>query len=103
MVTAMNPSRTRHVDGLANRVDSRVAPNPSVANHTVLVHGVRAAELRLLADLPAKAPLCSPGLSDRHRELAIEGRTTDRLHQPQVYRAAAATRTDARAAGEAQL
>ena len=64
----------------------------SLANHTVLVHGIRAAELRQLAGLPANAPLCSPALSDRHRELAAEQRTTEWLHQPEVYRAAAATR-----------
>ena len=64
----------------------------SLANHTVLVHGIRAAELRQLAGLPAGAPLCSPMLSDRHRELAIEQQSTDWLHRPEVFLAAAATR-----------
>ena len=64
----------------------------SLANHTVLVHGIRAADLREMAGLPANAPLCSPALSDRHRELAAEQGTTERLHRPEVYRSAAATR-----------
>ncbi len=64
----------------------------SLANHTVLVHGIRAVELRQLAGLPAGAPLCSPRLSDRHRELAVEQRTTEWLHVPAVAAAAAATR-----------
>ena len=64
----------------------------SLANHTVLAHGIRAAELRQLAGLPASAPLCSPALSDRHRQLAAEQGTAERLHRPEVFLAAAATR-----------
>jgi hypothetical protein len=64
----------------------------SLANHTVLVHGIRAAELRRLAGLATGAPLCSAPLSERHRQLAISQRTTEWLHRPEVLLAAAATR-----------
>lgn len=64
----------------------------SLANHTVLVHGIRAADLRRMAGLPAGAALCSTLLSDRHRELAVEQRTIESLHRPEVFLAAAATR-----------
>ena len=64
----------------------------SLANHTVLVHGIRAAELRRLAGLPPGAPLCSALLSERHRELAVSQGTTAWLHRPEVFIAAAATR-----------
>ena len=64
----------------------------SLANHTVMAHGIRAAELRHLAGLPPSAPLCSPMLSDRHRALAVAQGTVDWLHRPEVFLAAAATR-----------
>ena len=66
----------------------------SLANHTVLVHGIRAAELRKMAQLAPTAPLCAPELSGRHRELAIEQDTTRWLHRPDVRLSAAATREE---------
>jgi ferredoxin len=63
----------------------------SLANHTVMAHGIRAAELRRLAGLPTNAPLCSPTLSERHRALAREQGAVDWLHRPEVFLAAAAT------------
>lgn len=64
----------------------------SLANHTVRAHQIYADELRDLAGLPPGAPLCSPGLSQRHRQLAREHDTTRWLHRPEVVAAAAATR-----------
>jgi hypothetical protein len=65
----------------------------SLANHTVLAHGgVYADELRDLAGLPADAPLCSPALSERHRDLAREQDPTQWLHRPEVRLAGAAAR-----------
>jgi hypothetical protein len=64
----------------------------SLANHTVLAHGVYANELREMAGLPADAPLCSPALSERHRDLARELDTTQWLHRPEVRLAGAAAR-----------
>jgi len=64
----------------------------SLANHTVLAHGVYAHELRELAGLAHDAPLCSPGLSERHRELAHDQDPSRWLHRPEVRAAAAATR-----------
>lgn len=64
----------------------------SLASHTVRAHGVCADELRQLAGLPRDAPLCSPELSDCHRELALRHETTQWLHRPEVFVASAATR-----------
>jgi hypothetical protein len=64
----------------------------SLANHTVTAHQIYAHELRELAGLPADAPLCSPALSDCHRELAREQDPTHWLHRPEVRAAGAATR-----------
>jgi hypothetical protein len=64
----------------------------SLANHTVLAHGVYAHELRDLAGLAPDAPLCSRGLSERHRQLARDQDTSRWLHRPEVLAAAAATR-----------
>jgi hypothetical protein len=64
----------------------------SLANHTVLAHGVYADELRELAGLAPGTPLCSQGLSERHRELARDQDTGQWLHRPEVRAAAAATR-----------
>jgi hypothetical protein len=64
----------------------------SLANHTVLAHGVYADELRELAGLAPDTPLCSPGLSERHRELAHDQDPSRWLHRPEVRAAAAATR-----------
>src|SRR5215207_2883905 len=64
----------------------------SLANHTVLVHGVYAEELREMAGLARDAPLCSPELSECHRELARDRETTQWLHRPDVLLAGAATR-----------
>jgi hypothetical protein len=64
----------------------------SLANHTVLAHGVYADELRELAGLAPDTPLCSRGLSERHRELARDQDTRQWLHRPGVRAAAAATR-----------
>lgn len=64
----------------------------SLANHTVRAHEVYADELRELAGLPPDAPLCSPELSECHRELARRHDTTQWLHRPEVFAAAAATR-----------
>jgi hypothetical protein len=64
----------------------------SLANHTVTAHQIYAHELRELAGLPADAPLCSPALSDCHRDLAREQDTSRWLHRPEVLAAAAATR-----------
>jgi hypothetical protein len=64
----------------------------SLANHTVLAHGVYADELRELAGLAPDTPLCSQGLSERHRELARDQDTGQWLHRPEVRAAAAATR-----------
>jgi predicted transcriptional regulator len=64
----------------------------SLANHTVTAHQIYAHELRELAGLPADAPLCSPALSECHRDLAREHDTTQWLHRPEVRLAGAATR-----------
>jgi len=64
----------------------------SLSNHTVRAHGIYADELRELAGLARDAPLCSPELSDVHRELAREQGTGRWLHRPEVRLAAAATR-----------
>lgn len=64
----------------------------SLANHTVLAHGVYAHELRELAGLAPDTPLCSQDLSERHRELARDQDTGRWLHRPGVWAAAAATR-----------
>ena len=64
----------------------------SLANHTVTAHGIYAAELRELAELPPKAPLCAGGLSDVHRDLARGQDTHQWLQRPAVLLAAAATR-----------
>ena len=64
----------------------------SLANHTVLVHGVYADELRELAGLAPGTPLCSDGLSERHRQLAHDQHPSRWLHRPEVRAAAAATR-----------
>jgi hypothetical protein len=64
----------------------------SLADHTVLVHGVYADELRELAGLPADAPLCSPALSEHNRDLARQLDTTQWLHRPEVRLAGAAAR-----------
>jgi AraC-like DNA-binding protein len=64
----------------------------SLANHTVLAHGVYADELRELAGLGPDTPLCSRGLSERHRELARDQDPSRWLHRPEVRAAAAATR-----------
>jgi hypothetical protein len=64
----------------------------SLANHTVLAHGVYAHELRELAGLAPDTPLCSHGLSERHRELARDQHPGRWLHRPEVRAAAAATR-----------
>jgi hypothetical protein len=64
----------------------------SLANHTVVAHGVYADELRDLAGLAPDAPLCSRGLSERHRELARDQDTSRWLHRPEVRAAAAAAR-----------
>lgn len=64
----------------------------SLASHTVRAHGVYADDLRHLAGLPRHAPLCSPELSDCHRELALEHETTQWLHRPEVSVASAVTR-----------
>jgi len=64
----------------------------SLANHTVLAHGVYAHELRDLAGLAPDTPLCSRGLSERHRRLARDQDTSRWLHRPEVLAAAAATR-----------
>jgi hypothetical protein len=64
----------------------------SLANHTVLVHEVYAHELRELAGLAPDAPLCSPELSDCHRQLARDQGTSRWLNRPEVRVAAAATR-----------
>jgi hypothetical protein len=64
----------------------------SLANHTVLAHGVYAHELRDLAGLAPDAPLCSRGLSERHRQLAREQDTSRWLHRAEVRAAAAAAR-----------
>jgi hypothetical protein len=64
----------------------------SLANHTVLAHGVYAHELRTLAGLAPDTPLCSRGVSERHRELARDQDTSRWLHLPEVRAAAAAAR-----------
>jgi hypothetical protein len=64
----------------------------SLANHTVTAHQIYAHELRELAGLPADAPLCSPALSDCHRDLAREQDPTQWLHRPEVRLAGAAAR-----------
>ena len=64
----------------------------SLANHTVVAHGVYADELRDLAGLAPDTPLCSRTLSERHRELARDQDTSRWLHRPEVRAAAAATR-----------
>jgi hypothetical protein len=64
----------------------------SLANHTVLAHGVYADELRELAGLAPDTPLCSRGVSERHRELARGQDTSRWLHRPEVRAAAAAAR-----------
>jgi hypothetical protein len=64
----------------------------SLANHTVRAHGVYADDLRELAGLPPKTPLCSPELSECHRELALEQDSTEWLHRPEVRLAGAAVR-----------
>jgi hypothetical protein len=64
----------------------------SLANHTVRAHQIYARELRELAGLPPDAPLCSPELSERHRELTREHDTLERLQRPEVVRAAAQSR-----------
>lgn len=64
----------------------------SLANHTVRAHGIYAADVRELAELPGDAPLCSPDLSECHRELALEQDTTRWLHRPEVRLAGAAIR-----------
>lgn len=64
----------------------------SLANHTVTAHGIYADELRDLAALAPGAPLCSPALSERHHDLAVEQDTTRWLHRPEVFFAAAASR-----------
>jgi hypothetical protein len=63
-----------------------------LANHTVLAHGVYAWELRELAGLAPEAPLCSPTLSECHRQLARDQDTSQWLQRPEVLAAAAATR-----------
>jgi hypothetical protein len=63
-----------------------------LANHTVVAHGVYADELRALAGLAPDTPLCSRGLSERHRDLARDQDTSRWLHRPEVQAAAAATR-----------
>jgi hypothetical protein len=60
--------------------------------HGRLGDGVYADELRDLAGLPADAPLCSPALSERHRDLARELDPTQWLHRPEVRLAGAAAR-----------
>lgn len=64
----------------------------SLASHTVRVHEVYADELRELAGLPPNTPLCSPELSECHRELAREQDTSRWLQRPEVLAASAATR-----------
>jgi hypothetical protein len=64
----------------------------SLSNHTVRAHGVYADELRELAGLPPGTPLCSPELSECHRELALEQDATQWLHREEVRLAGAATR-----------
>lgn len=64
----------------------------SLSNHTVLAHGVYAEDLRELAGLAPDTPLCSPDLSEQHRQLARKLGTTNWLHQPEVRAAGAATR-----------
>lgn len=64
----------------------------SLANHTVLAHGIYAHELRELAGLAPDTPLCSRGLSECHRQLARDQDTSRWLHRPEVLAAAAATR-----------
>jgi hypothetical protein len=64
----------------------------SLANHTVVAHGVYAHELRERAGLAPDTPLCSGGLSERHRELARDQDTSRWLQRPEVRAAAAATR-----------
>jgi hypothetical protein len=56
------------------------------------VHGVYAHELRELAGLRPDTPLCSPGLSESHSQLARDQETSRRLHRPEVLAAAAAAR-----------
>jgi hypothetical protein len=64
----------------------------SLANHTVTAHQIYAHELRELAGLAPDTPLCSRGLSERHRELARDQDPSRWLHRPEVRAAAAATR-----------
>jgi hypothetical protein len=58
----------------------------------VIAHGVYADELRALAGLGPNDAICSKELSETHRQLAIDHDTTQWLHRPEVYTAAAATR-----------
>ena len=64
----------------------------SLANHTVLAHQVYANELRQMAGLSPDTPLCSPELSEDHRDLARAQDTLQWLHRPEVFLAAAAAR-----------
>lgn len=64
----------------------------SLANHTVRAHQIYADELRKLAGLAPGAALCSPDLSDQHRELAREHDSHRWIHQPGIALVAAATR-----------
>ena len=64
----------------------------SLSSHTVRVHGIYADQLRELAGLRRGEPLCSPQLSETHRTLALTHNTTQWLHQPEAFRAAAVTR-----------
>jgi hypothetical protein len=63
-----------------------------LANHTVVAHGVYADDLRALAGLASDTPLCSRGVSERHRDLARGQDTSRWLHLPEVRAAAAAAR-----------
>jgi hypothetical protein len=64
----------------------------SLSSHTVRAHAIYAADIRELAGLAPNAPLCSEGLSERHRELARSQETGRWLQRPEVLAAAAATR-----------
>ena len=64
----------------------------SLANHTVLVHGIYADELREIAQISRYTPLCSDELSERHRELALEHESILSVQREDVVLAAAATR-----------
>lgn len=58
----------------------------------MIAHGIYADELRELAGLAPGAPLCSAALSERHHQLAVEQDTSQWLHRPEVFYAAAASR-----------